>query len=81
MSDFLNMYEACLSTTGKKIIIESGYRHGWDNVIHNGVKIAQSQKDLRIQLIRTQYKDKYKEPWFSTTTEIATGKKITNYTN
>jgi hypothetical protein len=78
MSDFLNMYEACLSATGKKIIIESGYRHGFDNVIYNGAKIAQSQKDLRIQYLKTQYEGKYKEPWFSTTTEIATGKKITN---
>jgi hypothetical protein len=76
MSDFLNMYEACLSEIGKKIKINSGYRHGFDSVVHNGVKIAQSQKDLREEKIII--KGKYKEPWLLETTEIATGKKITN---
>ncbi len=72
---FINMKEACLNETRIPLLITSGYRPAYENIIYKNKKIAQSQRELREQNVIN--KGKYKEVWKYTTTVISTGKQIT----
>ena len=56
---------------GVTLKIRSGFRTPYDDIYLNGKLIAQSQKTLRIQNIKSAYKGKLKEPWLKRTTCIS----------
>ena len=55
---------------GVKVIVNSGFRPPIDNIYLNNNLIQISQKTIRLNNLKNQYKNKLKEPWLLRTTVI-----------